>query len=174
MSDLFKALLPIPFGLMLAAALFFELGAWNCARQAITLRGDKGLRALVASLAESWGWTLSLTGICLADWGGGLYAPIGMGSGLVCMLAALGIPWWVSWHRSKNPEPLEISRGALFDGFGAVRLKAGIGRPLKIYVLPEGYQAQSADYDKMRASKILMPRRLLDWMSRAEIDALVA
>src|SRR6202522_1560678 len=106
MSDLFKALLPIPYGLMLAAALFFELGAWNSAKQAITLRGERGLRALVASLAESWGWTLSLTGIYLADWGGGLYVPIGMGSGLVCVLAALGVPWWVSWRRRNSPEPL--------------------------------------------------------------------
>jgi hypothetical protein len=59
MNDLLKALLPIPYGLMLAAALFFELGAWYSAKQAIALRGDKGLRALVASLAERCGWSLS-------------------------------------------------------------------------------------------------------------------
>ncbi len=178
MNDLYKALLPIPYGLLMGAALFFDLGAWNSSKQAITLRGDKGLRALVASLAENWGWSLSLTGICLADWGGSgrdsLYVPIGMGFGLVCILAALGIPGWVSWRRRNSPNPIQISRGALFDGIGAVRLKAGIGTPLEIYVLPEGYQARSEDYHKMRASKIFMPRRLLDWMSRAEIDALVA
>jgi hypothetical protein len=178
MSDLFKALLPIPYGLVMAAALFLELGAWNSRKQAIALRGEKGVRALVASLAEKWGWSLSLTGICLAGWDDSdreiLYVAIGMGSALVCVLAALGIPWWARLQRKKGPEPLQISQGALFDGIEAVRLKAGIGSPLKIYVLPEGYQAQSEDYVRMRAIKIFMPRRLLDWMSRAEIDALAA
>jgi hypothetical protein len=109
MSGLFKSLLPIPYGLLMAGALFFELGAWNCAKQAITLRGEKGLRALVASVAGSWGWSFCMTGIVLATWDGSdLYAAIGMGSALACILAALGIPWWVSWQRKKGPEPVEI------------------------------------------------------------------
>jgi hypothetical protein len=45
---------------------------------------------------------------------------------------------------------------------------------LKNYVLPEGRQAQSTDFDRKWEREIFMPRRLLDWMSRAEIDALVA
>src|ERR1035438_7049438 len=104
-----------------------------------------------------------------------LLVAIGLGFAAAGLLAAFWLSWWMSPVWGKNPEPLQISRGALFDGVGAVRLKAGMSCVLNVYVPLKGSQARSTDFENSAsAGSIFIPRRLLDWMSRAEIDALVA
>jgi hypothetical protein len=176
MEDFFKAFFPIPLGLVLAAALFLELAAWKASRVTVALRGEKGLRLLCADRLDRWGQMLFWSGACLEDVVGGrhpLFVATFMGCGAAGLLATFCLWWFGSW--GNNPDPLQVSRGALFDGVGAVRRKAGMSCVLNIYVPPEGFQARSADSENWASVRsIFIPRRLLDWMSRAEIDALVA
>ena len=179
MLDFFKDFFPIPWGLLVAAVLFCELAAWNGSRVTIALRGERGWRVLYAERLERFGMNLLWPVIWLPEiLGNGqheLLVAIGLGFAAAGLLAAFWLSWWMSPVWGKNPEPLQISRGALFDGVGAVRMKAGMSCVLNVYVPLKGSQARSTDSENSAsAGSIFIPRRLLDWMSRAEIDALVA
>jgi hypothetical protein len=85
--------------------------------------------------------------------------------------SALSVSFWAWWRRRGSPEPLQLSRGYLFDGVSAVRRKAGIRTGLSIYLLPDELLAGSRNIVQ---PAVLIPRQLLDRLSRDEIDALVA
>src|ERR1017187_5555861 len=130
MDDFFKDFFLIPYSLVFAAALFFELAAWNVGKVSIALRGERGLRAPLGEALAKWGQILFWSGACLGDVAGIRQHPhlvvIWVGCGAAGLLAA----FWLSWRAPRvpgnKPEPLQISRGALYEGVGAVRRKAGM------------------------------------------------
>jgi hypothetical protein len=84
------------------------------------------------------------------------------------VLAAKRLGRWRRWAGS-----FQVSRGALFDSVRKMCRKAGIFvffEP-RVYVLPDLSQAQRFT---LFGTAVLVPRQLLDSMSRREMDALVA
>ena len=91
----------------------------------------------------------------------------------VVIIAAIcfgGILFFLERQRRK---PLEVVRGAFYDGVGSVRRKAGLGRPLAIFLIPLGSRA-TLEQDPELLPSIYIHRNLLNSLSKAEIDALVA
>ncbi len=90
---------------------------------------------------------------------------------LVAVFLALAAIRLRRWQR--QAEALQLSRGVLFDSIRRIARKAklfGGARP-RIYVISEVSQARLCAYF---GSTVLIPRQLLDSMSRREVDALAA
>ena len=77
---------------------------------------------------------------------------------------------WVPRILVGRLEPLALSRGALFAGIQRLAGKAQIPRP-SVYLLPLDPQPR---LPALPGPAVRIPRRFLDCMSRAEIDALAA
>jgi Zn-dependent protease with chaperone function len=92
-------------------------------------------------------------------------------SGLfLLLLCPLSIVNLILMWRRRRPEPLALSRGALFAGIQRLAGKAQIQR-LSIYLLPPDSLPR---LPAPPGPAVRIHRRFLDVMSRAEIDALAA
>jgi len=85
------------------------------------------------------------------------------------LLAAYPV-FFVDSILGRRLEPLGLSRGALFTGIHRLAGKARF-QTLSIYLLPNDSQPR---LPVLLGHAVLIPRRFLDCMSRAEIDALAA
>jgi hypothetical protein len=177
-THFFTLLLPFLYGLLIAGALFSDLASWRCVKTAYLLCGRRGLLTLSAVYCVRWGWVI-MSCVWLVDLlpphSHGLDLPIMMYllCGAAGVLAHGAFSLW-RWRRSE--ESIQVARGAFCDGVEAVRRKAGMKSAPSIYLLPDGYIAPSGYYAYRAPGtlNIRIPRHFLDWLSRGEVDALVA
>lgn len=161
--------LPI-LALLACCGLFTDLAGWRAFKPVRALWGQNVSLAMFEYTVAKWGWGLGALCVLLAN-PSGPYARASMCCGAFGIASALSVSGWAWWRLRKNPEPLQLSRGALFDGVSAVRRKAGILPGLNIYLLSDEFQA---GFRYPNQPTVCLPRQLLDRLSRAEIDALVA
>jgi len=177
-EHLFRLLAPTIYVLLLTGALFVDLASWRSSRAAYLLCGKRGILTLCAAHADRWGWAI-LCGVWIVDClpaqsrGVELLIVAYLLCGFALIVAGGVFSLW-RWRRSE--EPVQVARGAFCDGVEALRRKAGLERAPSIYILPDGHIAPSGhhSYGTPWGVNIRMPRRFLDWLSRGEIDALVA
>lgn len=162
--------LPI-LGLLACCSLFTDLAGWNAFKPVRALWGQNASLAMFEYTVSKWGWGLGSFCVLLAN-PSGPYVRAAMCCGAFGIASALSVSSWAWWRLRKNPEPMQLSRGALFDGISAVRRKAGIATSLNIYLLPDEFQAGFRH--PRDQPTVFLPRQLLDCLSCAEIDALVA
>ena len=161
--------LPI-LGLLACCSLFTDLAGWHDFKPVRALWGQNASLAMFEYTVSKWGWGLGSACVLLAN-PSGPYVGASMCFGAFGIASALSVSGWAWWRHRKNPEPPQLSRGALFDGVSAVRRKAGIATALNIYLLPDEFRAGFRHPDQ---PTVFLPRQLVDRLSRAEIDALVA
>jgi hypothetical protein len=161
------------YGLLLACGLFAELAGRASIKAGILLRGEWGQKALCRVYAERWAFGVFLPSVVMVDMGARIHAPHAVlfvvWLACVCGMSVAAAIWVWRWVRSG--EPLRVSQGALFGGVEALRRKTA-GGTLHVYVLPDGYIRRPQDTQE--SNRVVVPQRLLDRLSRGEVDALVA
>jgi hypothetical protein len=170
----FSLFMLVFYGLLLACLLFAELAGRASTKTGILLRGEWGRRALCRVYAERWAFAAFLPCVVMVDMAARIQAPYALlfvvWLACVCGMSVAAAIWVWRWVRSG--EPLRVSQGALFGGVEALRRKTAAGATLQVYVLPDGYIRRPQDTSD--SNRVVVPRRLLDLLSRGEVDALVA
>jgi hypothetical protein len=164
----------------LQTGLLMAFGSWGTVGFFVLMRESRGRFAdLDANLRGAYLWQASwmLAWIlCLLlvfsrlHLGAAPTSPLGHSLvGGPLLLAAYPV-FLVDRILGRRLEPLGLSRGALFTGIHKVAGKARF-QTLSIYLLPNDSQPR---LPVLLGHAVLIPRRFLDCMSRAEIDALAA
>lgn len=109
-------------GLLACFWLVADFARWNHFKPVRALWSRNASLAMFEYMVSKWGWSLGVLGVCFADTAGKPSAPAFravMCCGAFGLAAAVSVAIWAGWRHRKSPEPLRLSRGALFDGVSA-------------------------------------------------------
>lgn len=160
-------------GLYFGAVTFISRAQWKIRMEEI-LGKAKGRRAFwKRQAAEAIGWIPWLLWIVLS--GVALARTPGPASWRVSLMAITVQVWmrgdWFGGmllrRRQSQAEASRLPRGVLFEGIRKMARRAGIGGA-RVYVFSDLSQAPLLE------NSVVVPRQLLDTMSRRDIDALAA
>lgn len=149
------------------ASLFVVLwiGLQLCARRLVHDAPTRLLRGQTSPLAEV-PTVLSGIGFGLLICGPAFSSRVGTLGGALMVALALFL-------EARRLKPMQVIRGDFYDGVGVVRRRAGIGRALLVFLVPEGTRVGFRETNR-ETPIICMPKGLISQSSKSEINALVA
>jgi hypothetical protein len=159
---------------LVAASMLADLSVWELFRSTSALFGQGGRPMLLAMFGRKWGgifalFPLTFAGSLLCDPASSLAVFLGVAAIPVVLLA-----YAAAYHLpGRSLPPVEVVRGDLRDALSAIYRRNGYSGPRRLYVVPNGCrQAPDALID-IGEPAVYVPVRLLDRLSRAEIDSLM-